>query len=245
MLLQQDGVCSCDAAEWSCTLHFAEEPAFAVTTAAVFSPAAEGTPVGDAAAFLQTENGSMLLALSDGMGTGERAAKESRTAIELLEQFTEAGFDRELAVRMINSALLLRRGEETYATLDICHVDLFDGHAQFIKLGAAASYIRRGNRVISLRSATLPAGILKQVAVEKNELHLKDGDMIIMVTDGVTDAVGGEEKTAAWLKNRLQAVPMANPQDVAEYILREAKKLPQERADDMTVLAGRFWKKRA
>lgn len=245
MVLHKEGVCSCDTAGWSCTLHFSEEPAFAITTAAVFSPAAEGTPVGDAAAFLQTENGSMLLAVSDGMGTGERAAKESRTAIELLEQFTEAGFDRELAVRMINSALLLRRGEETYATLDICHVDLFSGHAQFIKLGAAASYIRRGNRVISLRSATLPAGILKQVMIEKNEMHLKDGDMIIMVTDGVTDAIGGEEKTAAWLRTKLEAVPMANPQDVAEYLLREAKKLPQERADDMTVLAGRFWKKRA
>lgn len=245
MLLQAEGTCSCDAAEWSCTLHFQEEPAFAMTTAAVFSPAEEGTPVGDAAAFLQTENGSMLLAVSDGMGTGERAAQESHTAIELLEQFTEAGFDRELAVRMINSALLLRRGEEAYATLDICHVDLFDGHAQFIKLGAAASYIRRGSRVISLRSASLPAGILKQVSVEKNDMLLKDGDMLIMVTDGVTDAIGGEEKTAAWLRTRLEAVPMSNPQDVAEYILREAKRLPQERADDMTVLAARFWQKRA
>lgn len=243
MLLQQEGICRCDTAKWSCTLHFCEEPAFAMTTAAVFSPAQEGTPVGDAAAFLQTENGSMLLAVSDGMGTGERAAKESHTAIELLEQFTEAGFDRELAVRMINSALLLRRGEEAYATLDICHVDLFDGHAQFIKLGAAASYIRRGSRVISLRSASLPAGIIKQVSVEKNDMLLKDGDMVIMVTDGVTDAIGGEEKTAAWLRSRLEAIPMSNPQDVAEYILREAKKLPQQRADDMTVLAGRFWKK--
>ncbi len=245
IILQEEGTCSCDAEERNCMLHFLEEPPFALTTATVFSPAEEGMPMGDAAAFLETEKGTALLALSDGMGTGKGAAQESRTAIELLEQFTEAGFDRELAVRMINSALLLRRGEETYATLDICTVDLFDGHAEFVKLGAVASYIWRGTRIISLRSATLPAGILKQVTAEKNEMLLKDGDMIFLVTDGVTDALGGEEKAASWLKEKLNAYPMSNPQDAAEYILREAKKERQEeRKDDMTVLAGRFWKKR-
>ncbi len=246
LVLQQEGICSHDAEKRMCTLHFREEPPFALTTATVFSPAEEGMPVGDAAAFLETGAGAgALLAVSDGMGTGEEAAKESHTAIELLEQFTEAGFDRELALKMINSALLLRRGEETYATLDICHIDLFNGHAEFIKLGAVSSYIWRGNRIISLRANALPAGILKQVQVEKNEMLLKDGDMLFLVTDGVTDAIGGEGKTAAWLKDQLNAFPMANPQDAAAYILKEAKKERQEgRSDDMTVLAARFWRKR-
>ena len=100
----------------------------------------------------------------------------------LYHAFTEAGFDRELSVKMINSALLLRRGEETYATLDICEIDLFNGHAVFIKLGAAASYLWRNGRIISLRSAALPAGILKQVVPEQNEMLLKDGDMLLIVT---------------------------------------------------------------
>lgn len=246
MVLLEEGTCKVDGEGRSCVLCFREEPVFAIHTSTAFSPAEEGKPTGDAAAFLETEKGRALLALSDGMGTGEDAAKESRTAIELLEQFTEAGFDRELSVKMINSALLLRRGEETYATLDICEIDLFDGHAEFVKLGAAASYLWRNDRVISLRSATLPAGILKQVVPEKNEMLLKDGDMIFMVTDGITDALGGEEQTARWLKGKLLAFPVSNPEDAAEYILQEAKKERKEdRRDDMTVLAGRFWRKRA
>ena len=246
MVLLEEGTCSVDAKGRECSLLFREAPAFSLTTAAVYAPAEEGRPTGDAAAFLETERGNALLALSDGMGTGEQAAKESRIAIELLEQFTEAGFDRALAVRMINSALLLRRGEEAYATLDICHVNLFDGHAEFIKLGAVASFIWRRDRIISLRAVTLPAGILKQVEPEKNEMRLKDGDLILMVTDGITDALGGEEQTGAWLKAKLTAFPMSNPQDAAEYILQEAKKERRDgRRDDMTVLAGRFWQKQA
>lgn len=246
VVLLEEGTCAVDAEGHSCALHFREEPVFAIHTATAFAPAEEGRPTGDAAAFLETEKGRALLALSDGMGTGAEAAKESRVAIELLEQFTEAGFDRELSVKMINSALLLRRGEETYATLDICEIDLFNGHAEFVKLGAVASYIWRNDRVISLRSTTLPAGILKQVSPETNEMLLKDGDMLFLVTDGITDALGGEEKTAGWLKGKLLAFPMANPEDAAEYILQEAKKeRKDDRRDDMTVLAGRFWKKRA
>lgn len=247
MTLREDspGVCRCDAEEKNCILQFWEEPPFCLTMAAAISPAEEGMPVGDAAAFFDTEYGTALMALSDGMGTGEKAAKESQTAIELLEQFTQAGFGRELAVKMINSALLLRRGEESYATLDICGVDLYNGKAEFIKLGASASYISRGGRVISLRSASLPAGILKQVTLEKNEMQLKDGDMVFLVTDGVTDALDGEERTSAWLREKLAERPMANPQEAAEYILHAAKKERRDgRTDDMTVVAGRFWKKR-
>ena len=245
MVLLEEGTCAVDGEGRACTLSFREEPAFAVHGATAFSPAEKGRPTGDAATFLETEKGHALLALSDGMGTGEGAAKESRTAIELLEQFTEAGFDRELSVKMINSALLLRRGEETYATLDICEIDLYDGHAVFVKLGAAASYLWRNGRVISLRSAALPAGILKQVVPQQNEMLLKDGDMIFMVTDGITDALGGEEKTAAWLKGKLLASPLSNPEDAAEYILQEAEKDGQgSPRDDRTVLAARFWKKR-
>jgi len=246
MMLMEEGTCSVDTEGRECMLHFCEAPAFAMSAATAFAPAVTGQPTGDAAAFLETEKGHALLALSDGMGTGEAAEKESRTAIELLEQFTEAGFARELSVKMINSALLLQRGEETYATLDICDIDLYDGHAVFVKMGAAASYLWRNGRVISLRSVTLPAGILKQVSPETHEMFLKDGDLLFLLTDGVTDVLGGEEKTALWLKQKLLEFPVATPQDAADYILQEAKKLQkEERKDDMTVLAGRFWKKRA
>ncbi|MBR2061688.1 MAG: SpoIIE family protein phosphatase, partial [Anaerotignum sp.] len=85
-----------------------------------------------------------------------------------------------------------------------------------------------------------------QVTPETQEMLLKDGDLLFLLTDGVTDALGGEEKTALWLKQKLLEFPVANPRDAADYILQEAKKArKEERKDDMTVLAGRFWKKRA
>ncbi len=244
MVLKEPNTCHCQK-DGICTLRFVEVPSFSLTTATAFSSAVEHQPIGDSTGFLETDKGISIMALSDGMGQGKGAAEESRTAIELLEQFTEAGFERELAVKMINSALLLRKGEETYATLDICAVDLFDGRAEFIKLGAVSSYISRGGRILTVTSHTLPAGILQQVQIVKNEMLLKDGDMVFLLSDGITEALGGENIAGGWLKDKLESVTLSNPQDAADYILKEAQKeIKDIPKDDMTVVAGRFWKKR-
>ncbi|WP_312070933.1 stage II sporulation protein E [Anaerotignum propionicum] len=244
MILKEPNTCHCQK-DGICTLCFVEVPSFSLTTATAFSSAEEDQPIGDSTAFLETDKGIAMMALSDGMGQGKGAAEESRTAIELLEQFTEAGFERDLAVKMINSALLLRKGAETYATLDICAVDLFDGRAEFIKLGAVSSYISRGGRILTITSHTLPAGILQQVQIVKNEMLLKDGDMVFLLSDGITEALGGENIAGGWLKDKLESMALSNPQDAADYILKEAQKeIKDVPKDDMTVVAGRFWKKR-
>ncbi len=226
-----------------CRLTFMEEPLYHMTTASACSAAAMNQPCGDSTSFMESERGMAWLAVSDGMGMGEKASEESRTAIELLEEFAEAGFPKETAVQLINSVLLLRHAEENYATLDLCSADLYSGDAEFVKLGAAASYICRGKRLISLYTHSLPAGILEQIPVEKNHMLLKDGDLILLLTDGITDAFGGEQETAAWLQDHFLPHGFANPQDAADFILQAAKEMPKTAVDDMTVLAARFWKK--
>ncbi|WP_317855554.1 SpoIIE family protein phosphatase [Chakrabartyella piscis] len=246
MTISSNCICP-QKADTPCLLTYLEEPPYILTTATAYLPASD-TITGDASSVLYTESGGVLMALSDGMGKGAGAAKESIEAIELLEQFMEAGFDTNLAVQLINSALLFGSGGDTYATLDICHMDLFTGVGEFIKMGAVASYIYRGERLVSVETHSLPAGILQQVEVIKRAFTFKDGDLIFMMTDGITDIFGGEHELESWLKKRLHKNPMSNPRDLADLVLKGAKKIllespsAKERADDMMVLVGRFWK---
>ncbi len=243
------GTCPCPKdADKPCLLTFLEQPAYLLSTATAYIPATKAV-TGDAASVLFTERGEGIMALSDGMGKGAEASKESVEAIELLEQFMEAGFDSELAVKLINSALLFGSGGETYATLDICHVDLFTGKGEFLKMGAVASYIYRGERLISVETHSLPAGILQQVEVVKREMDFRDGDLIFMMTDGITDVFGGEMALENWLREQLRKKTMSNPKDLANLLLGGAKGIlaespsARERMDDMMVLVGRFWKR--
>ena len=190
---------------------------------------------------METASGISVIALSDGMGSGIVAREESKSAIELLEQFIEAGFEKELAINMINSVLLMRSAEEKFATLDICTVNLYTAKAEFMKMGAAAAYILRDGKIMAIRSETLPVGILQHVSMEKNDMILKHNDMVLLMTDGIMEAVA-EEDDVAWLSSLFETFYSSNPQDVADYILQEAqKKAEQGKKDDMTVIAGRFW----
>jgi stage II sporulation protein E len=158
----------------------------------------------------------------------------------LLEDFIESGFDKELAVRMINSVLVLKSNEESFATLDICSVDLYTGEAEFIKIGAASTFLLRDGNVRTIRSSSLPIGMLNDVDLEITTHRLSHDDVILMVTDGITPDVERED----WLTSTLARCRYRNPQDIANHILSEAEKdknnLPK---DDMTILAARVWEK--
>jgi len=228
---------ACEIRGAVCHTRFIEEQKLQITSG-VAHKAKSTRGSGDSYSAMELRNGSCLLVLSDGMGSGERARRESAATVGLLEDFIESGFDKELAVRMINSVLILKSSEESFSTLDICSVDMYTGQAEFIKIGAAETFLLRDGKVSVIRSSSLPIGMLNDVDLEITERELKHGDIILMVTDGVTDA---EED---WLLPALKTCRYANPQDLADHLLAEAvRRSGKAPKDDMTVLAARIWEK--
>ncbi|MCL2385976.1 MAG: stage II sporulation protein E [Defluviitaleaceae bacterium] len=237
----------CNIKAGVCHARFMEDQRFRITSG-VAHRAKSSRGSGDSYSAMELRNGSCLLVLSDGMGSGERARRESAATVGLLEDFIESGFDKELAVRMINSVLILKSSEESFSTLDICSVDLYTGRAEFIKIGAAETFLLRDEKVAVLRSSSLPIGMLNDVDLEITERELRHGDVILMVTDGVTSAgVSAEKSTAAdenWVKNALKTCRFASPQDLADHLLSEAERRSRDGLkDDMTILAARVWQK--
>ena len=198
---------------------------------------------GDSFSFMQKAEGQFLASLSDGMGTGLNAYQESEKVVDLLEQFLEAGFSKETAVKMINSALVLRSDGKTFSTIDISSIDLYSGVCEFLKIGAAASFIRRGNWVEVISSTSLPAGIFQQTDLEKTCRKLYDGDMVIMVTDGVLDVLPVEHQEKL-MKDIILEHQTNNPKELADYILSRVRQYKSGRfLDDMTVLVMGIWKR--
>ncbi|MCL2188505.1 MAG: stage II sporulation protein E [Defluviitaleaceae bacterium] len=228
----------CDTRGDACTVRFIEDQRLRISSG-VAHRAKSSRGSGDSYSFMELKNGTCLLALSDGMGSGERARRESEATVGLLEDFIESGFDKELAVRMINSVLVLKSNEESFATLDICSVDLYTGDSEFIKIGAASTFLLRGGKVRVIRSSSLPIGMLNEVDLEVTRHTLAHNDVILMVTDGITPDIEREQ----WLANTLAECRFRNPQDIADYVLSEAERAKDGKKDDMTVLAARVWEK--
>ena len=184
-----------------------------------------------------------VMCLSDGMGSGVEACKESETVVELLEQFVTSGFSRETAARMVNSALILQRKNGMFSSVDVCSLDLYTGICEFLKAGAATTFIRRSNWVETITSTSMAAGLVQQLDFDKTSKKLYDGDYLIMVTDGVLDALPENQEEETMKEIILQAQEQM-PRELGRYILEKVLSYSNYKAyDDMTVLVAGMWKK--
>jgi len=200
---------------------------------------------GDNFAYNRLSNGKVLLALSDGMGSGEAACKESERVMELTEQLLETGFSLEAAAKMIHSVLLLENNEQQPTTLDIVCIDLYSGVLEGMKFGAAATFIihQKGkDRVNLIENENLPMGMIKELETLTIMKKIAEGDMLVMVTDGVLEALPGENKEME-MKAFLECMNTDNPGDVADAVLNYACEQDGEPKDDMLVLAVGVWEK--
>ncbi len=201
-----------------------------------------GSISGDNYSFIELKDGKFLLALSDGMGTGPKAALESNITITLLEKFLYAGFDKDVALKAINSLMLLKSNEETYSTIDMTVINQYTGEVEFVKVGAVSTFIKYADSVQIIRTGSLPVGILSSIDVELVQRKLKDGDFVVMVTDGVLDCNKGIVDKEKWLAELIEGISTRNPQRLAEEIMQSCLEVNGgEAPDDMTVMAAKIW----
>ena len=197
-----------------------------------------GTENGDTYWLGRLGDGRYLAALSDGMGHGKCARKESAETVTLLRLCLEAGYTRPQALTAVNGMMLLASGGERFSTVDIAAIDLWTGHAALDKLGAAAGRLVRGRSMMDLTGDALPLGILETVESRTSLVRLRDGDKLWLMTDGVEDAFG--DKAALDGAIRL-AMSEKTAQAEAEGLLRLAREASAGgRKDDMTVLVMRI-----
>ena len=225
------------------TVHFVEDVSYQMLYGTATLTREEEKVSGDNYLCRQEEGGRFIMCLSDGMGSGMDACRESETVVELLEQFLESGFSQETAAKMVNSALVLKGQEGMFSTVDMCAVDLYTGICSFLKAGAASTFIKRGHGVETITSESLAAGLVQQIDFETASRKLYHGDYLIMMTDGVLDAlpVQKEEET---MKEIIQDVHEESPKELGREILERVLGYSDYRArDDMTVLVAGIWKK--
>jgi stage II sporulation protein E len=196
---------------------------------------------GDSFSTVELGNGKFAVAVSDGMGNGERARVESSAALSILQQLLQSGMDEQLAIKSVNSVLMLRSSEEIYATVDLAIIDLYTAKTTFMKIGSTPSFIKRGNEVLLVTASNLPIGILKDIEVDLVVHQLLPGDLLVMMTDGVYDAPGHTVNKELWMKRVLSEMQTDTPQGIADKLLDTViRHHDGEVVDDMTVIVAKI-----
>lgn len=196
---------------------------------------------GDNNLITKLEDGKIMLAISDGMGSGKQANQSSSTVISMLKKMLTNGFDKEVSIGLINSAINLNSNEETFATIDLSIVDLNNGNIEFVKNGACPTFIKSKNKVEVVKAVSFPAGVLDKIDLVVYDKDLKPEDIIIMCSDGILESNTEYENKELWLKILLENIESQEPEKIANIIMQESIDNGLGIAkDDMTVIVAKL-----
>jgi stage II sporulation protein E len=171
--------------------------------------------------------------ICDGMGSGREADITANIGKTFLEKMLSCGNSKSTTLDMLNM-FISNKSRECSSTVDLLEIDLLHGKASFTKSGAAASYVIREGKLFRIASTSLPIGITREIASEEIRFGIKDGDLIVMISDGVSQSF----EDGVWLLTMLseELDPDAPANVIAGSILDRARK-NNGRSDDMTVIA--------
>ncbi len=195
---------------------------------------------GDTHSVIKIENQKLLVALADGMGSGEMAENVSSTALSLIESFYKAGLSSPLILNTVNQLLSINT-EDTFTALDLAVLDLNYSTVDFIKYGAPYGFIVGDEGVRIVEGNSLPLGILNELKPSVAKTELLDGDVVLLITDGISDAFSSSGDLIDFLRTQ----PAKNPQTLTDQVLKKAIELNNGlKKDDMSALAVRIFKRK-
>ncbi|PFO02881.1 stage II sporulation protein E [Bacillus sp. AFS076308] len=224
-----------------CNVNFRSSKAYTVDTGVAHAAKDGGLVSGDSYSTIELGLGKFAIAISDGMGNGERAHYESKETLQLLQKILQSGIEEKVAIKSVNSILSLRTTDEIFSTLDLAMIDLKNASAKFLKIGSTPSFIKRGNKVIKIQASNLPMGILQEFEVDVVSEQLKAGDLLIMMSDGVFEGPKHVENYDLWMKRKVQELETDDPQEVADLIMEEVIRSRSGLIDDdMTVTVAKI-----
>ena len=198
---------------------------------------------GDNIITTKLKDGKYLVAISDGMGSGESANQSSIQALNMLESLLLTGFDKNTSIELINTSLI-NKDEENFATLDIAIIDLYAGTIEMIKNGACPTYFKNKKKVQVIKSKSLPAGMIEDIQLEVYEKDIENREIMLMCTDGILDSNVEYKNKELWIKYLLEDMETDNTKKMADLLLNEAIDnnfgVPK---DDMSVFVCKFREK--
>ena len=190
---------------------------------------------GDAACAFSLPAGRLAFILSDGMGKGMKAAAESKAVVTELKRLLRKDVAPARAIKLVNKKLITSK--EMFATVDLTVIDKQKGTASFYKMGAASSFLLRNGQVKKIEQAALPIGIIKRVKASQTKIKLRSRDLLIIVSDGITEADRHDLETR-WLQEYLTQKSDIEPVEMAGEIAKIAQsKYKTRERDDITVIA--------
>ncbi len=183
----------------------------AVESKSAFSAQSDEGQNGDTVCEILSLDDKYYSLLCDGMGTGADAHATSQMCVDFMKKLLPVCKSKELSMCMLNN-FVRAKALESSSSVDLLEIDLLNGSACLVKSGAAPSFIKRGTNVFRLHSRTAPIGIMKELDGEKLDFSLREGDIVVMISDGIAS----DERNSKFLVDFLSSVEIVENDEIID-----------------------------
>ena len=192
---------------------------------------------GDSYIYENFTNGQTFIAISDGMGNGELAHKESSEALKILKCFLSFNIPIKTAIQTLQQLKQHSNANERFFSLDICMIDRERQRATFYKKGATPTFLVRNHQIELINLAQLPVGVMSDQEVDHVTLSLEEDDVLLMCSDGIVEQYPDIKELEQVILNQMGK----SPKNIAKNILQATvSKHKGKIKDDMMVLVVEY-----
>jgi sigma-B regulation protein RsbU (phosphoserine phosphatase) len=163
------------------------EPTDGIGWHAVVEPA--GKVGGDYYDFLGLPDGRMCVVLGDVSGKGVGAAVFLANVRATLRAIARDATHPRTLLSRLSSALLAGPTSGLYVTCIVAIVDPRERSMVYVNAGHPAGVLWNPKGASGLRVGGPPAGLLRGATFEEEQLTFGDGDLVVFVSDGITEAL--------------------------------------------------------
>lgn len=192
---------------------------------------------GDSYIYENFTNGQTFIAISDGMGNGELAHKESSEALKILKCLLSFNIPIKTAIQTLQQLKQHSNANERFFSLDICMIDRERQRATFYKKGATPTFLVRNHKIELINLAQLPVGVMSDQEVDHVTLSLEEDDVLLMCSDGIVEQYPDIKELEQVILNQMGK----SPKNIAKNILQATvSKHKGKIKDDMMVLVVEY-----
>ena len=192
---------------------------------------------GDSYIYENFTNGQTFIAISDGMGNGELAHKESSEALKILKCLLSFNIPIKTAIQTLQQLKQHSNANERFFSLDICMIDRERQRATFYKKGATPTFLVRTHHIEFITLAPLPVGVMSDQEVDHVTLSLEEDDVLLMCSDGIVEQYPDIKELEQVILNQMGK----SPKNIAKNILQATvSKHKGKIKDDMMVLVVEY-----
>ena len=192
---------------------------------------------GDSYIYENFTNGQTFIAISDGMGNGELAHKESSEALKILKCLLSFNIPIKTAIQTLQQLKQHSNANERFFSLDICMIDRERQRATFYKKGATPTFLVRNHQIELINLAQLPVGVMSDQEVDHVTLSLEEDDVLLMCSDGIVEQYPDIKELEQVILNQMGKSPKNIPKNILQATVSKHK---GKIKDDMMVLVVEY-----